>query len=83
MPDRPPRGPVEQIRQLYYETTAETIHRDLARAIDLFKGLQTEHERERAAVFMDGLAQMRSEWSGRGTREGPAGGRTRPSRRRF
>jgi hypothetical protein len=56
---------VEEIRQLYYRTTKATIKKDLARAIDLLKTLKTEEERQRAAVYMDGLAQMRSEWSGK------------------
>ena len=50
------------IRALYFNATKATIQRDLAKAIDLFKTLQTEEEREKAAVFMDGLSQMRSEW---------------------
>jgi len=57
--------PVEEIKQLYYRTTKTTIKKDLARAIDLLKTLKTEEERERAAVYMDGLAQMRSEWTGK------------------
>lgn len=56
---------VEEIKQLYYRTTKVTIKRDLDRAIDLLKTLKTEEERERVAVYMDGLAQMKSEWSGK------------------
>jgi len=55
--------PVAEIRKIYQQTTRATIARDLARAIDLLKQLQTEDERERAAVYMDGLSQMRSEWN--------------------
>ena len=58
---------VAEIRKLYYSATRQTIQRDLARAIDLLKSLPSEEERERAAVYMDGLSQMRSEWSQRGT----------------
>jgi len=54
---------VTEIRKLYYSATAATITRDLARAIDLLKAMETEDEREKAAVFMDGLSQMRSEWA--------------------
>jgi hypothetical protein len=54
---------VSEIRRLYYESTARTIARDLARAIELLKGLASESERERAAVYMDGLSQLRSEWA--------------------
>jgi hypothetical protein len=55
--------PLEQIRKLYYETTAATIKRDLARAIEILKAMENEDERQRAAVYMDGLAQMRGEWT--------------------
>lgn len=53
---------LERIRQLYYETTQSTIADDFDEAITLLKSMGSEEERERAAVFMDGLAQMRSEW---------------------
>jgi hypothetical protein len=55
--------PLEEIKKLYYATTKATIQRDLARAVDLLKQLPTEDDRERAAVYMDGLSQMRSEWA--------------------
>ena len=51
-----------EIKRLYYETTRQTIQQDLAKALDLLKSMASEEERERAAVYMDGLAQMRSEW---------------------
>ena len=51
-----------EIRRLYFETTKPTIARDLARALDLLKSMANDEERQRAAVYMDGLAQMRSEW---------------------
>jgi len=51
-----------EIKRLYYETTKQTIQQDLAKALDLLKSMSSEEERERAAVYMDGLAQMRSEW---------------------
>lgn len=56
--------PIEEIKQLYYKATAQTIQRDVERAIDLLKTLPDEAARERVAVYMDGLAQMRSEWAG-------------------
>ncbi|HVH25622.1 MAG TPA: hypothetical protein VM818_02645 [Vicinamibacterales bacterium] len=52
-----------EIKRLYYETTRRTIQRDLAKALDLLKSMASEEERERAAVYMDGLSQMRSEWA--------------------
>lgn len=54
--------PIAEIKRLYYGTTRTTIDRDLAQAIGLLKTLETEETRERAAVYMDGLSQMRSEW---------------------
>ena len=52
-----------EIRRLYFRTTRQTIHDDLARALDLLKSMHSEEERERATVYMEGLAQMRSDWS--------------------
>jgi len=56
--------PLAEIRQLYFTTTRGSIQRDFARAVTLLKSLPTEEERERARVFMDGLAAMRTEWTG-------------------
>ena len=53
-----------EIKRLYLEATRETIRRDIVRAIELLISMETEQERERAAVYMDGLAQMRAEWGG-------------------
>lgn len=50
------------IRRIYFKTTKRTIEHDLAHAIELLKGLDSEEARERAAVFMEGLAEMRKEW---------------------
>lgn len=55
--------PVAEIKKLYYGATKATIQRDVERAIDLLKTMSSEDERERAAVYMDGLSQMRSEWA--------------------
>lgn len=55
--------PVAEIKRLYYNATPATIQRDLARAIELLKVMASEADRERVAVFMDGLSQMRSEWA--------------------
>ena len=57
-----------EIRRLYFATTKQTIHEDLAKALDLLKAMTSEEERERATVYMEGMAQMRSEWGG--TRKG-------------
>jgi hypothetical protein len=60
-----------EIKRLYYQTARPTIARDLAKAIDLVKSMGSEEERERAAVYMDGLSQMRSEWARRKKRSTP------------
>ena len=52
-----------EIRRLYFSTTKQTIHDDLAKALDLLKSMTSEEERERATVYMEGLAQMRSDWA--------------------
>jgi len=52
-----------EIRRLYFSTTKQTIQDDLAKALDLLKSMASEEERERATVYMEGLAQMRSDWA--------------------
>ena len=54
-----------EIRRLYFKTTKATIQQDLEKALDLLKSMASEEERERATVYMEGLAQMRKDWSGR------------------
>jgi len=54
-----------EIRRLYFQTTRQTIENDLAKALDLLKSMSTEEERERATVYMEGMAQMRSDWKRR------------------
>jgi hypothetical protein len=73
-----------EIRRLYFAATKTTIHEDLARALDLLKSMDSEEERERATVYMEGLAQMRSDWrreqtaDGRRKGRGPKAPKTRP-----
>jgi len=45
---------VEAIRELSDE--------DLAKALDLLKSMSSEEERERATVYMEGLAEMYKNW---------------------
>jgi len=52
-----------EIKRLYYQTSRTTVQQDLAKAIDLLKSMSSEEERERVAVYMDGLSQMRSDWA--------------------
>ena len=55
-------GKLAEIRKLYFSTTPKTILRDFDRAIDLIKSMETDAERERATVYMQGLAEMRKEF---------------------
>ena len=61
-----PDDKLAEIRRLYYATTKRTIRQDLERAMQLLKSMGSEEERERAAVYMDGLSQMRSDWARQG-----------------
>ena len=61
MTDKKPEV-VAEIRRLYFKATAATILNDFDRAIDLLKTLETEADRERATVYMEGLAEMRKEF---------------------
>jgi len=53
---------IAKIERLYHDATAATVEKDLAQAVEILKTLPDEDTRARAAVFMDGLSQMRSEW---------------------
>jgi hypothetical protein len=57
-----PRAALADIRRIYFRTTRETIEHDLLHAIELLKTLPTEAEREKATVYMEGLAEMQKEW---------------------
>ena len=52
-----------EIRRIYFKTTRETIDHDLAHAIALLKSLPGEDEREKATVYMQGLAEMQRNWA--------------------
>ncbi len=53
---------IAEIRRLYFSATRQTIERDLDKALDLLKAMPGEDERERATVYMEGLAEMRRDW---------------------
>ena len=53
---------LSEIRRLYFKTSRHTIQEDLARALDLLKSMNSEEERERATVYMEGLAEMYRDW---------------------
>jgi hypothetical protein len=64
-----------EIKKLYYGATKATIAKDLARAVDLLKSMPSDDARQDAAVYMDGLSQMRSEWMADGGAGRPPGRR--------
>jgi hypothetical protein len=53
---------VAEIRRIYFKTTKQTVLNDLAHAIELLKSLPDEESREKAHVYMEGIAQMRNDW---------------------
>jgi hypothetical protein len=59
-----------EIRRLYFRTTRQTIQADLEKALDLLKSMTSEEERERATVYMEGMAQMRSDWARKAKKKG-------------
>lgn len=63
--------PIARIRQLYFNTTPATILRDFDLAIDLLKSIADPDERERAAVYMEGLAELRKEFRQKAARRPP------------
>ena len=71
LPDeRPVAEVIAEIRQIYFKTTAQTIERDFDRAIDLLKSIRLPEDRQRATVFMEGLAEMRKDWKNRRRKKG-------------
>ncbi|MEQ1728729.1 MAG: hypothetical protein ABL982_10135 [Vicinamibacterales bacterium] len=73
-----------EIRRLYFATSRQSIENDLTRALDLLKSMPTEDERERATVYMEGLAEMAKDWTRDSTPKGvrkagaPGGHRQKP-----
>ena len=59
-----------EIRRLYFKTNRQTVQADLAKALDLLKSMNSEEERERATVYMEGLAEMYKDWIGKNTKSG-------------
>ena len=66
IPDgRPVAEILAEIRALYFKATSKTIDQDFDRAIDLLKSIPLPEDRQRATVFMEGLAEMRKDWKRR------------------
>lgn len=70
---------IAEIRRLYFGTSKQTIEVDLAKALDLLKSMSTEDERERATVFMEGLAEMRNDWLRERTKQASGSAKRRPA----
>jgi hypothetical protein len=51
-----------EIRKMYFAATPKTIQRDFERAIDILKTLKDDEERAKAAVYMEGLNELRKEF---------------------
>ena len=66
------------IRRIYFKTSRQTIDHDLAHAIELLKTLPTEEDREKATVYMQGLAEMQRNWAGKKSKSGRSGKTRRP-----
>lgn len=62
-----------EIRRIYFKTSRTTIDHDLAHAIELLKSLPTEDDRERATVYMQGLAEMQRTWARKKSKDGRRG----------
>lgn len=62
LPMLSPEDKLAEIRRLYFKTSRQTIEGDFDRAVQLLKSMTSEEERERATVFMEGLAEMRRDW---------------------
>jgi ubiquinone biosynthesis protein Coq4 len=84
-----PAGPADpatalaELRRIYFKTTRNTIDHDFAHAISLLKTIASEEDRQKAAVFMEGINELRKEWSPKAPR--PAAGSSRrpaPRKRR-
>lgn len=57
-----PDDTLAEIRRLYFDTTRQTIEKDLEKALHLLKSMASEEDRERATVYMEGLSEMRRDW---------------------
>ena len=64
-----------EIRRLYFQATKQTIQDDLTKALDLLKSMGSEEERERATVYMEGLAEMYKDWQRTKNRKQKGAGR--------
>lgn len=52
-----------ELRRIYFKTTKTTIEHDFAHAIALLQTMASEEDREKASVFMEGINELRKEWT--------------------
>jgi len=58
-----PRDTLALLRRIYFKTTKQTIEHDFAHAIALAKSIESEEDRQKASVFMEGINELRKEWT--------------------
>ena len=58
-----PAAVLAELRRIYFKTTKRTIEHDFAHAISLVKSIESEEDREKATVFMEGINELRKEWT--------------------
>jgi hypothetical protein len=66
-----------EIRDIYFKTTKATILNDFDRVIDLLKSIPEMEDRQRATVYVEGIAEMRKEFTSASRTSSRRGGRTR------
>ena len=64
-----PAAALAELRRIYFKTTKKTIEHDFAHAIALLQTIASEEDRQKASVFMEGINELRKEWS---PKPGPA-----------
>jgi hypothetical protein len=71
-----PASALAELRRIYFRTTKKTIEHDFAHAIALARSIASEEDREKASVFMEGINELRKEWTPKPPR--PAAAPRRP-----
>ena len=61
--DADPAAALADLRRIYFKTTKQTIEHDFAHAITLLKTIASEEDRQKASVFMEGINELRKEWT--------------------
>jgi hypothetical protein len=69
------QSPLLELREIYFKTSKKTIEHDFAHAIEILKSLPSDEERQKAHVYMEGLAEMRKEWGADGSKRPSSGGK--------